>query len=66
MAIILVLFCSVLGFVSATAAVLLFDVSLFQAFTLWMSAGFVALIFAVLPALLPQREAQDDRQAESA
>lgn len=66
MAVILVLVCGVLGFGSAVAALFLFDISLFQAFGLWMVAGFVALIVSVLPVLVPHREIQEDRQAESA
>ena len=66
MAVILVLVCGGLGFSSAVAALLLFDANLLQAFALWMSGGFVAMIIAVLPALLPQPEAREDRQAESA
>ncbi len=66
MAIILVLVCGGLGFSSAVAALLLFDANLLQAFALWMSGGFVAMILAVLPALLPQPEPRADRRAESA
>lgn len=66
MAIILVLVCGGLGFSTAIAALVLFDASLFQAFALWMSGGLLALVIAVLPALLPPRDPQQDRQAESA
>ena len=66
MAIILVLVCGSLGFSTAVAALVLFDASLFQAFALWMSCGLIALVLAVLPALLPARAPQQDRQAESA
>lgn len=66
MAIILVLVCGSLGFTSAVAALVLFDASLLQAFLLWVSGGFLALLLAVLPMLLPARGRQDDQQAESA
>ena len=66
MAIILVLMCGSVGFASAVAALLLFDASLFQAFGLWMSCGFAALVLALLPALLPQRQSEEDRQVERA
>lgn len=65
MAVILVLVCSVLGFGSAVAALILFDASLFQAFALWMMVGLAGVIIALLPLLLPPRPAREARQAES-
>lgn len=66
MAVILILVCGGLGFSSAIAAFVVFDASLLQAFALWMSGGFLALLLAVVPALMPQPAPQEDRQAESA
>lgn len=66
MAVILVLFCSGLGFASAIAALLVFDANILQAFILWMSTGFIALTLAVLPAVLPRRPAPEAAQAERA
>ena len=66
MAVILILVCSGLGFGSAVAALLLFDVSLFQAFALWMGCGFSAMLIAVLPLLLPQRQRYSEPQTERA
>lgn len=66
MAVILVLICGCFGFGSAVAGLLIFDLSWFQALLVWMSGGFVAVILAILPALLPQRAPYEDRQAESA
>jgi hypothetical protein len=66
MAVILVLVCGVMSFVSAVAALLFMEVTLFQAFGLWMFGGFAAMVLALLPALLPRRSPVSDGAAETA
>ena len=66
MAVILVLVGGALGFTSAIASLVLFDLSLFQAFGLWMLGGFAAMVLAVLPALFPSRAPRDGDQPETA
>ncbi len=65
MAVILVLVCGAMGFVSAIAALMFMEASLFQAFGLWMFGGFAAMVVALLPALLPQRSPEPDEAAET-
>jgi len=57
--------CSGLGFLSAIAALCFADVSLYQAFCLWMSGGFSAMIMAVLPLLVPPPAARDADRAKT-
>jgi hypothetical protein len=66
MAVILVLVSGALGFGSAVVALTVFDVTLLQAFLLWMSGGFLAMLLASLPLLMPRRPIADRSPAEAA
>ena len=66
MAVILVLTCGVLGFVSAIASLLFFDANLLQALGVWTATGLCGSLMGLTSSLLPRSGATHTPLTEGA